>query len=66
MAESIADLRAKLADANTVTNEIAADVADLVARAGQATDPADIAAANQEAADLVTRLKAVAATHTPA
>ena len=61
MAESITDLRKKLAEANETTNEIAADVTELVAKAAAATDPAEIQAANDEAAALASKLKAVAA-----
>lgn len=63
---SIADVRAELAAANAVTNEIAADVAELVARAANATDPAEIEAALADAAVLTQKLRDVAAIHTSA
>ena len=60
------DLRAELVSINETTNEIAADVADLVARLG--SGGLSVAEAEEIKASLVAlkeRLQGVAATHTP-
>ena len=59
-----ADLKAELVKANTTTNEIAADLDDLIAKLAQSTDPA-VQEALDELRAFNSRLTDVAAKHTP-
>lgn len=61
----LSDALADLAAANEVTNEIAADVDELVARAAEATDPDEINEVKAQAAAIRKQLEAVAAKYTP-
>lgn len=63
---NVDDMKAALAEANTATNEIAADVQDLLNRviAGGLTE-AETQEVKSEVAALVARLQGVAAQHTP-
>lgn len=55
-----AEILAKLEEADAQTNEIAADIADLVANSGVSAEVADRLTAHVE------KLKGIASTHTPA
>lgn len=60
------DLKAELEQANEVTNEIAADMQDLLGKVGEGSlSAAEADEVKTKINELTTRLRGVAATHTP-
>ena len=59
------ELEAELQEANATTNEIAADIDDLLAQLAGGLSPADADAVKAKLVELKTSLQAVAAKHTP-
>jgi hypothetical protein len=59
------ELLLELAEANTTTNEIAADIADLIAKLDGGLSVAEADAVKAELVLLKTKLQGVAASHTP-
>lgn len=59
------ELNAELVEINNVTNEIAADIDDLVAKVGEGSmSAAEADAVKSQLTDLKTRLTGIASTHT--
>lgn len=65
MMAKVDELLAELVEANNATNEIAADIADLVSKVGAGLSTAETASVQAELVALKDKLLAVAATHTP-
>lgn len=65
MNDELTALIAALNEANTLTNDIASDIEQLIASLGQAPSAADVKAARALATGLADRLRAVAAAYTP-
>jgi len=59
------ELLAELEKANTTTNEIANDIADLIAKLANGLSAAEAAVVQAKLAELQAKLEGVAATHTP-
>lgn len=66
MMAKVDDLKAELVAINSTTDEIAADIADLVSRIAGGLSAAEAEEVNAQLIALKERLTGVAATHTPA